>query len=147
MISSKNPILVKFIKFIMVGCLNAVVDVGILNILIFTTGLGDKGGLFYGLFKGISFAAAVTNSYFFNKLWVFKGQGDRKEVIQFSTFLIISIVGLFINVSVSTVVATYVSVILVSQKLWPTVSAMIGSTAGFMWNFLGYNHIVFKGKK
>jgi len=139
--------IVKFIKFFMVGLLNTFVDLGILNILIFTTGLGHKGGAVYSLFKAISFSAAVINSYYFNKLWVFKGQGQKKEVAQFSTFLIISIIGGFINVSSATTVVTSVPVILVAPHLWPTVGALCGSLTAFTWNFLGYNYFVFRGKK
>jgi len=139
--------IVKFIKFFMVGLLNTFVDLGILNILLFTTGLGHKGGAAYSLFKAISFSAAVINSYYFNKLWVFKGQGQKKEVAQFSTFLIISIIGGFINVFSATTVVTSVPVILVDPHIWPTVGALCGSLTAFTWNFLGYNYFVFRGKK
>jgi putative flippase GtrA len=139
--------IVKFIKFFAVGLLNTFVDLGILNLLFFTTGLGHKSGALYSLFKAISFSAAVINSYYFNKLWVFKGQGDRKKVAQFSTFLIISIIGGLINVSVATIVYTSVPVILVGPHLWPTVGALCGSLTAFTWNFLGYNYFVFRGKK
>jgi len=139
--------ILKFIKFFAVGLLNTFVDLGILNVLLFTTGLDRKKGVLYGIFKAISFSAAVINSYYFNKLWVFKGQGQKKELGQFSTFLLISIIGGIINVSVATIVFTYVPVILVPTFIWPSVSALCGSFTAFTWNFLGYNYIVFKGKK
>ncbi len=139
--------IVKFIKFFAVGLLNTIVDLGLLNVLLFITGLGHKGGATYSLFKALSFSAAVINSYYFNKLWVFKGQGQKKEVAQFSTFLLISIIGGLINVFVATTVVTSVPVILVHPNVWPTVGALCGSFTAFTWNFLGYNYIVFKGKK
>ncbi len=139
--------IIKFIKFFAVGLLNTFIDLGILNLLIFTTGLAHKEGVLYGIFKAISFSAAVINSYYFNKLWVFKGQGQKKEGIQFSTFLLISIIGGIINVSVATIVFTCVPVIFVPPTIWPTISALCGSLTAFTWNFLGYNYIVFKGKK
>jgi len=139
--------IVKFIKFFAVGLLNTFVDLGILNILLFTTGLGHKGGVIYSIFKALSFSAAVINSYYFNKLWVFKGQGQKNVATQFPTFLLISIIGGFINVSVATAVVTSVPAILVPLQFWPTFGALCGSLTAFTWNFLGYNYIVFNGKK
>ena len=57
-------------KFFLVGGMNVLVDLGILNLLIFASGIA--AGLWYSVFKGISFLVAATNSYFWNKHWTFE---------------------------------------------------------------------------
>jgi putative flippase GtrA len=135
----------QFVKFFTVGVMNTVVDLLILNTLIFATGKGQNGGYIFSIFKTISFSLAVLNSYFLNKLWVFKGSGKNTTAIQFSSFLTISIISAFINVGVATLVVTHLPPV-IHRELWPSIGALCGTGVAFMWNFFGYKYIVFKGK-
>src|SRR3989344_6644799 len=66
------PVMLQFVKFGIVGGLNGMIDLGILNLLIYFSGLA--AGFWYSVFKSASFIAAVTNSYFWNKYWTFKSE-------------------------------------------------------------------------
>src|SRR3989338_909332 len=73
-------------KFGVVGGLNTFVDFGVLNLLIImssTTAIATSIWLgWFAIFKGISFIAAVINSYFWNKYWTFEARaGKRAEFI------------------------------------------------------------------
>ena len=74
------PLLLQLAKFIVVGVLNTLVDLGVLNLLILVTDV--TLGPFYVIFKSISFIAAVSNSYVWNKYWTFESKSsETKEIM------------------------------------------------------------------
>lgn len=146
----KNPyylFLKQFIKFGLVGFFNTIVDLGILNVLIFSTGLGREGGRYFTLFKSLSFICAATNSYVLNKYWVFRSEEDKGKVLQISKFFLITCGGGLINIVIASLVVTYIPVILLPSHLWPTFGALCGTAIGMVWNFSGYKYLVFREKK
>jgi putative flippase GtrA len=134
------------VKFVLVGGLNTLIDLGVLNLLIFTTGIASGFG--YSFFKGISFIAAVINSYILNRLWTFKGSGGDNGKKQFGQFFAVSLIGFGINVGVASLVVNVIGnpflLSGVSDKLWANVGAIAATFCGMTWNFLGYKFIVFK---
>ena len=132
----------QFVKFCLVGGLNTLVDIVVLNLLIFAFPAGRQGWL-YSLFKAISFLCAATNSYLVNRRFTF----DTKTIIstmQVTEFLFISGVGLAINVGVATTVATFVTPPAFLLAYWPTIAAISGVPVGLVWDFVGYRYIVFR---
>ncbi|RJQ14044.1 GtrA family protein [Candidatus Parcubacteria bacterium] len=153
-LSAKWAVLTQLAKFALVGALNTFIDLGLLNLLIFASAIA-AGKVFLG-FKAIAFTAAVINSYFWNKFWTFKA-GDTHAMAgsnvpehehhgkEFFQFLVVSIIGLLINVAV----AGFVVNVLGPQgglrvEVWANVGAIIATFAALVWNFLGYKFIVFK---
>lgn len=131
------------IKFILVGILNTLIDLGVLNLLIFASGIST--GFAYSAFKGISFTAAVTNSYFLNKFWTFKSRGAGAAKKEFAQFFIVSFIGFGINVGIASLVVNVIGPQFgVGNKLWANVGAICATFAAMTWNFLGYKFIVFK---
>ena len=136
--------LFQFSKFVATGFMNAAVDFGILNLLIYLTGIAGGGG--YIVFKGASFIVANINSYIWNRAWVFSGRAPstdkRNEYVQ---FLVVSVVGLLLNVSAAVVVVSAIGPQFgMSAKAWANMGAAAGSATGLLWNFLGYKFIVFR---
>ena len=129
-------------KFALVGALNTVLDLGILNFLILVSGIAS--GVFYSVFKGISFTVAVVNSYFWNKFWTFKKKEGNAEK-EFLQFLIVSVIGFGINVGVASFVVNLVGPQFgLSPKIWANVGAITATFCAMTWNFLGYKFIVFR---
>ena len=138
-----NTTIKQAIKFVLVGILNTLVDLGILNLLILLSGISTGSG--YSAFKGISFTIAVINSYFLNKFWTFKSRGAGGAKKEFTQFFIVSFIGFGINVGVASFVVNAVGPQLgISDKLWANVGAICATFAAMSWNFLGYKFIVFK---
>jgi putative flippase GtrA len=133
----------KLLRFIVVGVFNTAIDLAVLNALVLLFGLGVHGELYF-FFKAISFIAAVSNSYFWNKYWVFekKTSVGAKES---SLFLTVSGAGFLLNVMVSSLVFALIqSTHLVSLHLAANIGALAGTIAVLSWNFLGYKYVVFK---
>ncbi len=148
-ILKKYPAIGQFIRFGLIGGMNTLIDLGVLNTLMFASGL--KTGIYYTIFKTISFTFAATSSYFFNKYWAFKDKDKKEEAKKFSQFFLISIIGAIINVGTATLVVRYLKpalggtlIIPLSDQLWGNVGALCGTAIGLIWNFIGYKFIVFK---
>jgi len=142
----KFPIIEQFLKFGLIGAMNTLVDLGILNVLMY--GSGQTEGIYYSIFKAISFTGAVIFSYNLNKRWTFQDLSDEDRAKKFTQFLFISIIGAVINISTATLVVTYIkplaNITFLTSQLWGNIGALAGTAIGLIWNFLGYKFIVFK---
>ncbi|MDD5710789.1 MAG: GtrA family protein [Candidatus Colwellbacteria bacterium] len=128
-------------KFIVTGGLNTFLDFAVLNILMTLTAI--TSGWWFSLFKAISFSVAVINSYFWNKHWTF--EVGRKKSTEFIEFLMVSLVGLGINVGTASFVVRYVAPSGgLSAVTWANVGALAAIILGLVWNFLGYKFLVFR---
>ncbi len=133
----------QFIKFAIIGGINTVVDFGILNILIWLTGITEGNGLIP--LNVISFSIAVVNSYFLNKKWAFKDQEVSDAGKKFSKFLLVSLIGVVINTAIVRVVSTNVEPLFnLSPQLWVNAAKLTATAVSLIWNFIGYKLIVFK---
>jgi putative flippase GtrA len=80
----------KFIKFITVGFSGMVIDFSI------TFLLKEKIRLNRYIANSIGFIFAASSNYLFNRVWTFASH-NPKILFEYSTFLIISSIGLLIN--------------------------------------------------
>jgi putative flippase GtrA len=130
-------------KFGLVGVLNTLVDFGVLNLLIYLTGVSV--GLSFSIFKSISFVVAVVNSYFWNKLWTFQGSSSSGVSREFAQFFVVSVIAFALNVGLASLLVNVIGPQGgLSEKLWANAAALAGTIVSFTWNFLGYKFIVFK---
>lgn len=80
----------KFLKFIIVGFSGLVVDFST------TILLKEKIKIHRYIANSTGFVLAASSNYLFNRLWTFESN-NPKILIEYSTFLIISMIGLLIN--------------------------------------------------
>jgi putative flippase GtrA len=134
---------IEILKFIGVGILNTAVDLLVFNALLLLWGTGSY---MYVAAKAIAFMVAVTNSYIWNKYWVFAGSKARNSSARAQMmFFLISIAGLLINA------LTSFAIYAIGMSMYPVytyiVYANIGALAGtavvLAWNYLGYKYLVF----
>lgn len=143
LIGKKVPVIFQAGKFVTVGISNTLIDWGVLNLQILLTGI--TAGLFYPVFKGVSFLIAIINSFLWNKFWTFKKGEIEKAGTEFLQFLIVSAIGLGINVGIASLVVNLIGPQAgISPKIWATVGALVATMFSMIWNFLGYKFIVFK---
>ena|SRR3989344_6282579 len=132
----------QFGKFAAIGFTNAAVDFGILNLFIAKT--GETAGLYYAVFKGVSFVAATLHSYTWNKYWAFDA-GQSRGSGEFIKFFGVSILALAINVSVASFVVNLVPPVLgFDSKTWANVGAVAASAVALVFSFAGFKFLVFK---
>ncbi len=140
-VGKKYSFLWQMAKFGFVGVLNTAIDFGVLNALIALTSITAGIGII-GL-NVLSFLVAVTNSYFWNKQWVFSA-GKKGN---FVTFLVVTLIGLSINTGTVYILTTYLGPDSnSSQTQWANLAKVIATCFSLMWNFVGYKLIVFVKK-
>lgn len=142
-LGTKWPVFFQFGKFITIGFSNTAIDFGVLNLLMYFTGI--ERGLFFSVFKAVSFLFAVTNSYLWNKYWTFENPEGEKWAKQFVNFFVISGSAFLINVSVASFIVNMVGPFGgINSTLWANFGAFASLIITIMWTFLGYKFIVFK---
>ena len=133
-------------RFCIVGVLNTLVDIAVLNLLILITGTGHTGPLFTA-FKTVSFLAALLNSFYMNSRWTFAGEnGSRPTATQGAQFIAISVVGSIVNIASASYVASYVRPPAELVAYWPTIAALVGTVFSVVFNFIGYKFLVFSSR-
>jgi len=142
-IGKKLLIIYQAAKWVLVGALNTFIDLGVLNGLIWISGIAT--GLLYSVFKGGSFLLATLNSYFWNKHWTFAKRETVFSSREFSKFLLVTTIGLFINVGIASFVVNIIGPQYgIGEKMWANVGAFIAVLIAWVWNFLISKFIVFK---
>ncbi len=136
--------LVQFAKFCMISFSNLVIDFGILNLLIYYSGVAE--GVLYSVFKAVSFLLANVNGYAWNKFWTFSSREVEGWFKQFIRFFAVVGVGLVINVTVATyVVAEFGgSGGSISSTVWANIGAAVSLVFTLFWNFFGLKYLVFE---
>lgn len=83
-------LILKFIKFSIVGFTGVIVDFG-------TTFIAkEKLKIQKYIANSVGFTLAATNNYILNRIWTFQSK-DPEILLQYGKFFIISIVGLLLN--------------------------------------------------
>mgnify|MGYP001558705825 FL=1 len=142
-LSRYSAVFYQIAKFGVVGVLNTMMDWGILNILMFLSGV--YAGLAYSGFKAISFGIAIVNSYLWNKYWTFESGTSRDN--EFLKFLIISAIGALINIGIASSIVNFTAPFSgLSLPIWANIAAAAATAVSMVWNFTGYKFIVFSVK-
>ena len=130
-------------KFFLVGVVATLVDLGVLNILIWFSGIAT--GLFFSIFKGISFIVATCSKYLGDKFWAFEKMEKVGMGKEFSQFFAVTLIGLAINVGAASLIVNVAGPQFgLTEKLWANIGAILAAFVSAIWNFIGYKFIVFK---
>ena len=130
-------------KYLLIGVLATIADLGILNFLMGTSGIAI--GLWYSVFKGISFVVATCAKYFGDKFWAFEKMEKEGMHKEFGQFFIVTLIGLGINVGVASLVVNVIGPQFgLNETLWANIGGIAAAFGVTAWNFVGYKFIVFK---
>ena len=130
-------------KYLLIGVLATIADLAVLNFLMLASGITI--GLWYSVFKGISFIIVTAAKYFGDKFWAFEKmekEGMRKE---FSRFFIVTLIGLGLNIGAASLVVNVVGPQFgLNETLWANIGGIAAAFGVTAWNFIGYKFIVFR---
>lgn len=140
---SHKPLILKFVKFGIVGASGTVIDFGLTALCKGILGMPDL------LSNTIGFTLAATSNYFLNRVWTWKS--TSKEVgVEYAKFLIVSLVGLGLN---SLIIFLLKDISLVPRFVETTldwdfwVAKIIATGVVMVWNFVANNFFTFRKKK
>lgn len=143
LLSKIRPFFFQLSKFGLIGIANTVIDLGIYNLFIFLSDVSS--GYLIAVFKSFSVLAAIANSYVWNKFWSFEKKEANNVGEEFTQFLLVSLVGLLLNVGITTFVVNVIGTPTgITEKTWANVGALTASILVLTWNFVGYKFLVFK---
>jgi len=121
--------LLRFLKFGIVGLSGMVIDFSI------TWLFKEKLKIHRYIASSIGFIIAASTNYFLNRIWTFESS-DPRILMQYGSFVIISVIGLGIN---------NLFLYLFEKKLSFYVAKLFAIGVTMIWNFLANNYITFSG--
>ena len=142
-LSKIRPFFFQLAKFGLIGVANTVVDLGIYNLFIYMSDVST--GYLIVVFKSFSVLAAIINSYVWNKFWSFEKKETHNLGEEFTQFLMVSLVGLLLNVGITAFVVNIIGAPAgITDKAWANIGGLTASILVLTWNFIGYKLWVFK---
>lgn len=142
---SKNPAQMRqFLQFIFVGSLNALIDIGFLNILLFIWPTTNEMLLI--IFNTVAYLFAVANSYFWNSRIAFRNHArkDLREKVYF-----------FIQAGISLIISNlaflggihFLSLFRLSVRLIQNIAKAFAMATPSIASFLFMKYFVFRRVK
>lgn len=132
----------RLVRFAVVGALNTLVDLAVLNLLLYLFAEGDSHARLFPVLATVSFAVATLNSFLWNRNWTFreKRRAARRELPQ---FYLVTAVSFLVNVGISSLLVWW-SPFALNATVWANVAKLIATGVSLMLNFLGYHKLVFR---
>jgi putative flippase GtrA len=132
-------------RFVVVGLLNTVVDLGVLYLLMHIPGVptsGENGFVYYSTAaKGFSYILGICNSFLWNKYWTFNAGKSAKGWREFGMFVLVNIPPLVVNVVVFGLLGLWSHS---GSDLAQEGKAFIAAVVAVIWNFLGSRYFAFR---
>jgi putative flippase GtrA len=135
----RNPVeRTRFLKFLVVGIIGAVVDFGVMNLLtyLFNTPLVIAGT--------ISFICAVSSNFIWNRYWTYPDSHSRPLIKQLAMFFIVNVAGVAIRIPIlhllEPVFLTFISRLpipypLTAELLAKNLTLAVAVIVVLLWNF------------
>jgi putative flippase GtrA len=119
--------------FVVVGAIGFLIDAGILTLLMTGFGLDHYSA------RALSFTVAVTFTWYMNRRWVFEKSTASMSGREYSSYLVVQVIGALINLSV------FVAVIEFVPRLanMPVIPLAVGAIAALLFNFNASSRFVF----
>ena len=129
----------RFAKFAIVGAFGAVVDFGILNLLV----------LVFGWHKAyanlVSVTCAIISNFVWNRLWTFPESRERALHTQFGQFALVNVIGVGINESVFLTTDALWFGAIFAHPLDYNIAKATATIVVLFWNFFANRNWTYRG--
>jgi len=130
----------RLFRFLVVGAFGFVVDTGSLSVFAFALGMNRV------VAKGAAFSLAVVSNFVWNRFWVYPDSRAKSVALQIAQFLIVSLVGLLINIGVFSAVDGFASKIS-GPVLGLYLAQVVAVGTALVWNFAANRVITYSDIK
>lgn len=96
------------------------------------------------IFATFSASVAILNSFFWNRAWTFRIRGREEAAAQLRRFVLVSLVGLGLNVMLSTV---FFRLIPGTEKSSARIATILAAVVVAFWNFAGQRLYAFRQRR
>jgi putative flippase GtrA len=125
----------QFVRFVIVGLLNTVVDLAAFYLLALIPGMPLVAA------KGLSYILGISNSFVWNKYWTFGAARSERGRQEFAVFFLVNLPPLLVNVIVFTLLGIWAGSGDFKTRMLKAFAAAVVSV---VWNFLGSRHLAFR---
>ena len=121
-------------RFFIVGAVGFLVDGGILTILhsVFEFSLVNA--------RLCSFAAAVTVTWYLNRLHTFAGRNDTRAVHEWGRYAVVNSIGALLNLGIF----LWLVYRFTAMASWPIIPLAIAASIALVFNFFASRHLAFR---
>ena len=144
---SKNKKLIfEFLRYVLVGGISAVIDMGVNFVMLFYILGGtkdDKGLVAASVAAG--FAVGLLVNFILSNLFVFKDEAQREKGKTLSAFLIYALVGI-IGFAMTELLTIGGTLIIGEGGVWYLLLTCFVKGAVLIWNYVGRKIFVYRGK-
>ena len=138
-VSSNQDEFTRFLKFAMVGAIGAVVDFGVLNLLVLGLGVPKEYA------NLVSVTCAVFSNFTWNRLWTFPESRERPVHTQFGQFALVNLIGLAINQAVFIGTDTLIFDELFPHPIDYNIAKATAIIVVLFWNFFVNRNWTYRG--
>lgn len=128
--------IIEFIKYVAIGTMNVAIDFGILELLMYMTGIYQGYTLF--IFNAISFIAYSINGYIMNKNFTFKS--NKSSYFKYASVLAATMI---LNGFILSTLSMH-NIFYLKPVVWASICKAIASSTTGIINFLVNKFVVFK---
>ena len=122
-------------RFVVVGLMNTLVDLGALYLLARIPGMPEVAA------KAVSYFLGICNSFFWNKYWTFNAAQSARGSREFGMFFLVNLPSYVVNVVVFTLLGLWLE----SGEWYVRVpKGFAAAVIAIVWNFLGSRYIAFR---
>ena len=135
-----RPLILKFVKFGVVGASGFVIHGGLLYLL------RDVVGINQFVANIIGFVAAASSNYFLNRWWTFRSH-EKQMGVEYLKFFLVSVVGLGINSGTLWLLSRLLPAWAAEGDWRFYILWIVAVGVTMLWNFFGNMLFTFKQKK
>lgn len=125
----------QLVRFVLTGGLSAVVDLGLLVVLMNIAGLEHTPA------KALSFVAGTTTAYLINRRWTFRSDGSKRK---FAAVMLLYGLTFVLQVGLFAVLYPWILAASASQTVAQVVGFVIAQGVATTVNFVVQRHLIFR---